>query len=444
MTVKTSQRPPTSLQTFLIIWGGQLVSTIGSSMTGFAISIWAWELTGKATPLSLIFFFIQTPPVIAASFAGVLVDRWNRKQLMIVGDTIAALSTVAILLLLLNNNLQIWHLYVTVTINGLFGYFQMLAYSASMSKIVPKQHYARCSAMSSLKLASSVILGPALAAAFYPAIGLTGILIIDIVTCIIAAITLLLVHIPQPPIPETKNFNDKKILPELTFGFRYIFARPSLLALLIFLLTTNFFAQVGMPILASMILARTNNDPEILASVQIAVGIGTALGAVAFSVWGGPKLRIHGILIGSGMVALTKMFLGLGTEPLVWIITATFCGFFIPWLGSCNQAIWLSKVEPSIQGKVFASRFLIAQITTPLGLGISGPLADNIFEPAMKTGGSLANIFGGLFGTGAGAGMALQYTLFSSVGVLISLCGYAFHQLRDVEFILPDHDLVAK
>ena len=126
MTVKTSQRPPTSLQTFFIIWGGQLVSTIGSSMTGFAISIWAWELTAKATPLSLIFFFSQTPRVIAASFAGVLVDRWNRKQLMIVADTIAALSTVAILLLLLNNNLQIWHLYVTAAINGLFGLCKIL------------------------------------------------------------------------------------------------------------------------------------------------------------------------------------------------------------------------------------------------------------------------------------------------------------------------------
>ncbi|MGD1807101.1 MFS transporter [Dapis sp. BLCC M126] len=440
MTVKTSPREPTSLQTFFIIWGGQLVSTIGSNMTSFAIAIWAWELTGKATPLSLILFFTQTPTVIAACFAGILVDRWNRKQLMIVGDAIAALSTIAILLLLLNNNLQIWHLYVTTAINGLFGYFQSLAYSASMSTIVPKQHYARCSAMSSLKLASSVILGPALAGAFYPIISLKGILLIDVITCIIAGTTLLLVHIPQPSIPKIENFSDNKILPELTFGFRYIFARPSLLALLTFLLTNNFVDKVGMAVFSSMILARTNNNPEILASVNIAFGVGASIGAMMFSIWGGPKLRIHGILIGTGVTQFAKILFSLAREPLIWIVTATSGGFFMPWLGSCNQAIWLSKVEPGIQGRIFASRFLIAQITTPLGLGISGPLADNIFEPAMETGGSLANIFGGLFGTGAGAGMALQIALFSGLGIVICLCGYSFHNLRNVEFILPDHD----
>jgi len=442
MTVKTSQRESKSLQTFFIIWGGQLVSTIGSNMTSFAIAIWAWELTGKATPLSLILFFTHTPTVIAACFAGVLVDSWNRKQLMIVGDTIAALSTIAILLLLLNNNLQIWHLYVTTAINGLFGYFQTLAYSASMSTIVPKQHYARCSAMSSLKIASAVIISPAFAAAFYPTIGLKGILIVDIITCIIAAATLLLVHIPQPLIPDTEKFNNNnnKILPELTFGFRYIFARPSLLAVLIFLLTTNFVNTVGMGILSSMILARANNDREILASVNMAFGIGASIGAMIFSLWGGPKLRIHGVLVGNAATEFAKVLFSLAREPLMWIVTATSGGFFMPWLGSCNQAIWLSKVEPSIQGKVFASRFLIAQIATPLAFAISGPLADNIFEPAMKTGGSLANIFGGLFGTGAGAGMALQMALFSSLGIVISLCGYRFYNLRNVEFILPDHD----
>ncbi|NEP06447.1 MAG: MFS transporter [Okeania sp. SIO2G4] len=195
-----------------------------------------------------------------------------------------------------------------------------------------------------------------------------------------------------------------------------------------------------MAVFSSMILARTNNNPEILASVNIAFGVGASIGAMIFSIWGGLKLRIHGMLIGTGVTEFAKILLSLARDPLIWIVTATSGGFFMPWLGSCNQAIWLSKVEPGIQGRIFASRFLIAQITTPLGLGISGPLDDNIFEPAMKTGGSLANIFGGLFGTGAGAGMALQNPLFSGLGIVICLCGYRFHNLRNVEFILPDHN----
>lgn len=442
MTVKAPEKQPTSLHTFLIIWGGQLVSAIGSEMTNFAVAIWVWELTGKATPLSLIMFFTHTSTVIAACFAGVLVDRWNRKQLMIVGDAIAGLSTIAVLLLFLSNNLEIWHLYLTGAINGLFGYCQNLAYSASMSVIVPKQHYVRATAMMSIQFSSAIIIGPAFAGSLYPLIGLVGILIVDIITFIVAASTLWFVHIPQPTMTEIENSSGAKIWHEheLTFGFRYILGRPGLLAILIFLLSCNFVENAGIGVISPMILARTDNDAVILATVKAAFGVGISIGATVLTLWGGLKPHIYGMLFGNALTSSSMMVFGLGREPLIWIVGCVSCGLFSPWLGSSNQAIWLSKVEPGIQGKVFAARYIMSQITTPLALAVGGPLADNIFEPAMKAGGSLAGIFGGIFGTGAGAGMALQYTLFSFCGLLISIFGYAFHPLRNVEAILPDHD----
>ena len=440
MTIKTSQIPPTSLATFFIIWGGQFVSNIGTGMTGFAMSIWLWELTDKATPLSLLVFFNTMPRLIGACFVGVLVDRWNRKQIMMLGDIVAALSTIAILLLLLNNNLQIWHLYVASAFNSLFGYCQGLAYSASMSMIIPKQHYARCSSLSSLKEGLSMIIGPTLGGVLYTAISFKGILIIDIITFTIATTTLFLVYIPQPPTNEIENFNDNKIFSKFTFGFRYIFARSSLLALLTFIMIANFLTQVKVVVILPIVLGGTNNNPEVLASLYIAFGVGASLGGMIFSIWGGPKSRINGILIGHGLTQFFGLMFSLVRDPFMWIVIGGLMSFFTPWLVSCNQAIWLSKVEPSIQGKVFASRSLISQISIPLAAILSGPLADKIFEPAMKTGTSLANIFGGLFGTGAGAGMALQLALFSSLGIVISLCGYRFYNLRNVEFILPDHD----
>ena len=155
------------MSTFLIIWIGQLASLLGSEMTNFALTIWAWEVTEQATPLSLILFFTQTPRIIAALFAGVLVDRMNRKKLMILGDLIAGFSTIAILILYLTNNLQIWHLYLSAAVNGLFGYLQALAYSASISLIVPKQHYSRVSALESIQMSGSYVFAPALAGFFY-------------------------------------------------------------------------------------------------------------------------------------------------------------------------------------------------------------------------------------------------------------------------------------
>lgn len=115
------------MRTFLIVWIGQLASMLGSEMTNFAITIWAWQVTGQATPLSFILFFTQTPKVVAALFAGVLVDRLNRQKLMMIGDLLAGCSTIAILLLFLGDRLEIWHLYFTGAINGLFGFLQGLA-----------------------------------------------------------------------------------------------------------------------------------------------------------------------------------------------------------------------------------------------------------------------------------------------------------------------------
>ncbi len=125
------------MRTFLIVWIGQLASMLGSEMTNFAITIWAWSVTGKATPLSFILFFTQTPKVFAALFAGVLVDRTHRQKLMIVGDLFAGCSTIAILCLFLSDRLEIWHLYFTGAVNGFFGFLQGLAYSASLALIVP-------------------------------------------------------------------------------------------------------------------------------------------------------------------------------------------------------------------------------------------------------------------------------------------------------------------
>lgn len=409
-------------------------------MTNFAITLWAWELSGQATPLALIFFFTRTPKVIAASFAGVIVDRWNRKQLMMIGDGVAGLSTLVLLSLLLTDHLAIWHLYVAGAINGLFGYFQDLAYSASMSLIVPKQHYARATAMDSyLTYSGSEILAPAIAGLLYPLIGLSGIFIVDLATFGIAVMTVWRSPIPQPR-SDAKPFSLSGLWAELTFGFRYIFRYPGLLSILLFLLSANLLSNAAWAIQPSMILARSQNDATALASVQSAIGIGGVVGGVILSVWGGPKRRIHGLLLGQGLSEFSGIFLGLTRTLPFWMVSGFLSALFSPFLGSSNQAIWLSKVDPSIQGKVFASRYLIAQLASPIGLAIAGPLADHVFEPAMQPGGYLAPLVGAVFGVGAGAGMALQFTLFSACGVLVALGGYAFRTLREVETLVPDYD----
>ena len=418
------------MRPFLIIWVGQFASLLGSEMTNFAITIWAWEVTGQATPLSLILAVTQIPRLLISPFAGIWVDRFNRKHLMLLGDTVAGLSTIVLLVLFLTQHLQIWHLYVSGAINGLFGYIQGLAHSASMSLIVAEQHYARASAFESLQLSGSYVIAPAIAGAVYAITGLSGILTIDLVTFGIAIATLSVVTIPKP---TTRPQTTESVWQQLTFGLHYLWSRPSLKVLLIFFLVSNFINSVSFTILPAMILARLGNDSTILGTLFSFFGAGGLLGGLTLSIWGGPKRRIHGILIASAVWKAGLIVLALAQNVSTKIGTALVSGFCSPFPGSCSQAIWRSKVEPEMQGRVFATRFGLTQLATPLGAAIAGPLADYVFEPAMQPGGILAPIFGNLFGVGLGAGMALQMTVFANFGMVIALGGYRIRKLRQVE-----------
>ncbi|MFG6101386.1 MFS transporter [Leptothoe sp. EHU-05/26/07-4] len=417
------------MRTFLIIWLGQFISLLGSEMTNFAITIWVWEVTGQATPLSFILAVTQIPRLLISPFAGIWVDRFNRKYLMLLGDTVAGLSTIVLLVLFLTDHLQIWHLYISAAINGLFGYIQGLAHSASMSLIVAEQHYARASAFESLQMSGSFVVAPAMAGAMYAVTGLSGILIIDLVTFGIAIATLITVTIPQSTAPP----QTADVWQQLIFGIRYLWNRPSLKVLLIFFLISNFIDSASFTLLPAMVLARLGNNSTILGTLFSFFGIGGLLGGLTLSIWGGPKRRIHGVLIFSAIWKVGLIVLALSRNISTKIGTALTSGFCSPFPGSCSQAIWRSKVEPEVQGRVFATRFLLTQLATPLGAALAGPLADHVFGPAMQSGGALAPIFGGLFGVGPGAGMALQMMLFASFGVVISLSGYSVRRLRQVE-----------
>lgn len=377
---------PTNLNTFLLVWSGQLVSILGSEMTGFAMTIWAWQLTGKATPLSLIFFFSRLPRVIAATFAGLIVDRYNRQHLMILGDTVAGVSTVVILALLVTGNLALWHFYLAIAFSSFFGYFQSLSYSSSMSAIVPKEHYARATAMGSVQVFGANIFAPALASILYYRVGFAGILVLDLITFFFAIGSLLIVKIPQPRLNLAENENQENLWQRLTMGCRYLFEHPGLMAILIFLSSTNLFGSASTALVATSILARSGNDITVLASVQSAMGIGGLVGAVVLSLWGGFQPRIYGLLLGVGLQNIGQIGLGLVRGQLIWTIAAFGAAFFAPWRGSFNQAIWLAKVKPNIQGRVFATRYLAAQITSPFGAAIAGPLADRFLMQSLFAG----------------------------------------------------------
>ena len=418
------------MRTFTLIWFGQLVSAIGSRMTFFALTLWAWEATGSATALALVGLFFQLPQIPTTLFAGVIVDRFNRKTLMLLGDATTAIATLMIGGLYLTQQLAIWHLYLVAVLAGSFSQIQMLAYQASLSLLVPQQQYTRAASMGAIVHYGSQIFAPALAGILYPVIQLSGIVGIDLATFAIAFITLLLAPIPQPSKapPQSEHWTR-----QLTFGFRHIWQQPQLKALLLFTLMFVFAHDLGSALYQPMILARTGGSAQALASVSAAAGVGGVAGAVIVSLWGGPKRRVLGLFILFMGAGLSKLVFGLGRSLTVWVPAQVCSSLNFPLLGSCRSAIWMDKITPDIQGRVFAANALATQVTSAIAVLLAGPLADHVLEPAMMPGGAWVNGLSPVFGSGPGAGMAILYTVCSLTLLILGIGGWFVPQLRAIE-----------
>jgi DHA3 family macrolide efflux protein-like MFS transporter len=457
----TRRTGPTGMAGFTIVWIGQVISLLGTRMTWFALTMWSYGAADektRVTVMSLIGFASFFPTVLLSPIAGALVDRWNRKLVMMLSDLGAGLMTGVVLLLYATGNLQIWHLLLTGAVSAAFQAFQFPAYSAAVTTMLPKKQYARAGGMMSLAEGASGIFGPLAGGLLLGPIGAAGIMAADVVTVIIAIIALLIVHIPQPETTDAGRAGQGNLLKESLYGFRYIAERPSLLGLQLVFFAINLTGALGFTALAPMVLAQTGDQlaqagmelakiadesARILGSVQSVMGVGGLLGGLVMSLWGGPKRRVHGVLLGMALSSLLgQMVLGLGSGLVIWAIGAFFASSFIPIINGSNQAIWQAKVAPDVQGRVFAARRLIAQISFLVTL-VAGPLADFVFEPAMRAEGILASVLGWLVGTGPGAGMALMFVITGILGTLVGLGGYIFPAVRNAEDILPDHDAAA-
>lgn len=432
---------PVGMTAFLVIWFGQIVSMLASGMTHFALTIWMYQQTESATAMGLMQVFFITPFLLMTPIAGVMIDRYNRKLMMMLSDFAAILATGMIFALYALGQLEFWHLYIAAAINGIGNTFQWPAYSAAISTMIPKEQLGRANGLMSLMEAGPGVVAPLLAGALLPVIGLTGILAVDVATFFFAVGALAVVYIPQPHQSEEGRRAQGSLLKEAAFGFRYIFTRPSLLGLQMIFFFGNLFSGIAFTVIAPMVLARTNQNSLIFGSVETAGAVGAVLGGVIMSTWGGFKRRVHGVLGGwmyTGVVGISILGLKFGLP--VWIGGMALGALAIPLVNASNQAIWQSKVAPDLQGRVFSARRLIAWFTNPISPIIGGTLADFVFEPALRTDSLLASSFGWLVGTGPGAGMGLLIVFCGLMISLVGFCGYLIPSIRDVEDRLPDHD----
>lgn len=435
----TANNSPQSMRTFFIIWLGQLVSMIGSGLTGFGLAVWIYEQTGQATPFALTVMFGNLPQVLISPFAGALVDRWNRRLVMIIADTGSALITLVFFLLLAFGQLAIWQIYLGVILSSVLASFQEPAYAASITMLVPKKDLPRANGLMQMGQALQMLIAPVLAGILFVSIGLRGIIMIDAVTFFFAVGALLLVHIPQPQRTcqaETAETN-RSLWREAAFGWHYLRARRGLFGLLIFFALVNFFLNFSAVLLGPMILSF--GTAAGLGTAQTMGGVGMLIGSIAMSTWRGPKRRMTAV-IGFIFLASCGLFIA-GLQSSVWVVAVGMflLMFSVPFGSGLSQTIFQTKVEPAVQGRVFSIRTMIARSMMPVAFLLAGPLADQVFEPLLREGGALASTWiGSLVGVGPGRGIGALYLVSAVVLWAASGLAWANPHIRHVETDLPD------
>jgi MFS family permease len=424
-----------SMQTFFVVWIGQAVSLLGSSMTGFAMGVWIFQQTGSAASFSITLLLNMLPKAIISPMAGVLADRFERRKIMILTDLSAGVATILAAILFASGNLSIWHIYLLTAINAIASAFQAPAFGAAVTQLVPREQLGRANGMLQFGESIGQIAAPVLAGILIAVFGLMSILLIDMVTFLFAVSTLLVIRFPGLLQPEKKGAKRSGIS-ELGQAVAYLRDRHGLLGLILVFALVNFFIGIAEVVLTPMVLSFST--PEKLGLVMTIAGIGMLAGSTVMMVIGDKWSKIYVLFGAYALLAVGVLFAGIRPSISLISIAIFMAFFFLPMVMSTSMAIFQTKVPPGIQGRVFGLRLFVNKLTFAVAFLSGGVLADRVFEPLMADGGFLAGVFGGLIGVGPGRGMGLMFVLMGFLSILTALSAFAFPRIRRIDVELPD------
>jgi DHA3 family macrolide efflux protein-like MFS transporter len=364
---------------FFTIWTGQAFSLMGSRLVQFALVWWLTETTGSATVLATSTMVVILPGVILGPFAGALVDRWNRKRVMLAADAFVALVSVWLAYLFWAGSASVWHIYVALLARALGGAFHNPAMQASTSLMVPKEHLSRVAGLNQTLQGAMNIVAPPLGALLLSLLPMQGIMGIDVGTALLAILPLIFVAIPQPERPVAgADVERPSVWAEFCAGLRYVRGWPGLIAILVMAMLVNFVVNPAFSLMPLLVTDHFQGGALELGGLQSASGIGMLLGGLLLSVWGGFRRRIYTSLGGLIAGGLGVTVVGLAPSSALWLALAALfvVGFTQPLINGTLGAILQATVAPEMQGRVFTLVTSAATAMMPLSLAIAGPVAD--------------------------------------------------------------------
>lgn len=424
--------PFEGMHTFILLWLTQSLSTLGSSMTSFALIVWSYEQKGSALTTALLSICSYAPYVVLSMFAGALSDRWNKKYTMLVCDSLAALCTVVILILLKCHRLEIWHLYAVNALNGIMNTVQQPASEVAVSLLTPKNQYQKAGGMRAFSNSLVTILTPVIATAVFSLAGLQTVIFIDLATFVIAFITLA-GFIKVPYIKPSLHAKAESLLQSAGAGLRYLRDNRGILDLILFLAAINLTASMYNSALPAMLLSRPGGSKTALGLVNMCTGLANLAGSILVSVCPAPKSRVKAIC-GSLLFSMSteNLFLALGRSTPVWCLGVILGWLCIPVMNTNLDVLLRTHIPVELQGRVYSARNTLQFFTIPVGYLLGGWLVDRVFEPLMAAQ-AKGSFLIHLFGIGKGSGAACLFFLLWMMGIVTCLVFIGDRHMRELE-----------
>ena len=413
------KHPYKQLHSFLLLWGSQTVSQLGTAMTDYAVIIWVYSRKGTASSVTLLTLCAFLPTIFFRFMAGSIVDRQNKKRIMLIADLLAACGTLAVFVLHSADVLQIWYLYVINFLLSFMNAFQEPASFVAVSMLVPKEQYARAGGLQGFSGAAISILAPALGALLLACGGLDLVLIVDLLTFVFAFLVLLfLIRIPET---ERQKTEQEPFSETCLAGIRYLKEHTAILRITLFLAVINFLAKLGNDgMLSPFILGRTGNNQAVLGAVESSAAAGLLAGSLLATLMKPAKKRIPLIFMTTGLVFSGNIILSLTSQTWLWCAASVWSYLLAAVMNVNLDTLMREKVPTEMQGRVFSAKSTLQNFTIPIALLLGGLLADTVFEPFMMTDSPAQQALSGLFGTGKGAGIGLMFFIIGIAGMLIS------------------------
>lgn len=421
---------------FMIFWLGQAVSQLGSSMTAFALTIWAFEKTHAAMMVSLLSFCNWLPYILVSIFAGSFIDRYSKKRILRVADTIAAFCTISVLISIYRGDLGIGHIYMVNVIVGFMNAFQSPASSVVTGLLIPDGQYDKASGLQSFSSNLVMVAAPVLSGVFMAFAGLQMVLMMDLLSFLFAMISLCFIEILESPDCSHKkeNRNQTSALRE---AIDFLKKEKGIFYIMLSMAVINFFSRLTYEnILAPMILARSAGNSAVYGLVNGVMGVGGIVGGILVA--SGKKKRdlIKIIYFSAGISFLFgDLLMGIGRNPFTWCMAGLAASLPIPFVMAGQNILLYQRVPRKMQGRIFAIRNGVQYSTIPVGILLGGYLADFVFEPFMASNQWIACLLQSVVGNGAGSGMAVMFLCTGFLGTIFSCMGYKNRYIQSLRTI---------